>query len=109
MGLLGNLIAGGLFVALLASEDDKVPIPKSDWNDVVGERIGSAAKRHLSSYNTALSNCRNALSDVKREAESKALEVKFDSKRNNLEWQAKQINEVNIEYLVKEATQILKG
>ena len=109
MGLLGNLLVGGFFLGLLASDDDSVRVPKSDWNDAVGESICTEAGRHISKYNTALKDCRSSLYSVKTKAESKALEVNFNSKKDALQWQAKLVDDVKVNSFVEDVERILRG
>ena len=107
---LAELIGGAVFLAFLASGDkDAVPPPKSKWNDCVGERIDGSVKKCLNHYNSALKSCNDALSRVKLEAQQKSLEVNFSSKHNDLDWQGRQIDAVNIDHISNSVNQILKG
>lgn len=109
MGPLTNIIVGGLFVTMLVSGDDKVPVPKSEWRDGVGQSIQSAVESDISGFNNALNNCKDTLTSVKYKTESNALAVNFQSRRQELDWQRQQIESVNVNYIVERYEQILKG
>ncbi len=97
MSGLGAIFAGALFAGLLMSGgEETVRVPKSEWNDDVGESIQEAVKSGLSAYNSALKDCNSSLLNVKYKAEGKALEVNFSSKKNDLEWFRRQIDAVDL-------------
>ena len=109
MGILSELLVGGLFLSLLASDNDAVQMPKGEWKDTVGVSIHKEVSRNITEYNRVVSDCKDTLSRVKTEAELKTLEVDFNSKQNDLEWQRQQINNVDINYIIDHVNQILRG
>lgn len=104
-----NLVGAAVFVGLLASGgNDPVPTPKSEWDDNVGRSIKSHTERSISHYNSAVKSCKDDLSSVKTSAELAGLEVNFNSQASNLEWQASQINKIDIGRRVEYINKILR-
>lgn len=109
MGVLTNIIAGGLFAALLSSGSDRAPVPKSEWNDAVGQSVQGAVRSDIEGFNRALGDCKDTLTSIKYKTEAKALEVNFNSKHQALDWQRRQIESVNVDYIEERAKQTLRG
>ena len=105
---LGAVLTGALFAGFLASGDqDKLPSPQGEWSDSVGERIREDVEQHLNGYRKALKEANSTLSEVKIKAESKAFEVEYTSRANDLNWMKRQIEEVDLRYIADQIERVL--
>lgn len=105
-----KLVGAAVFIGLLASSaSDAVSTPQTEWDDNVAKSIKDPAAKSISHYNSAIRRCKDDLSGVKTSAELAGLEVNFNSQAYQIQWQADQINKIDISRRVDYINSILRG